>query len=48
MARAKQPFDSFVDRRRNKDPILDDAGACSESCDIFADNGTADLFGEAA
>jgi hypothetical protein len=46
-ARARLPFEPFVEGAA-RDPTLDEAGACSESCDVFADQPQFDLFGEAA
>lgn len=52
--RARFPFEPFVDSNHRPDPEgLDEAGDCSESCDIYAEAATeaweqSDLFGEAA
>lgn len=49
-ARAKRPFEPWVDGVVHDDPELDEPGGCGESCDVTPDHrpGQGDLFGEAA
>lgn len=37
LARSRLPFEPFVDTNFVKDPALDEAEGCSESCDVFGD-----------